>query len=477
MDWMNDEPQGGMKETMNEGRSRLFMEVTSKPQLLRAWRKVRANRGAAGIDAITIRRFERNLDLNLGELSRNLRSRSYEPAPSRYVEIPKSDGRRRELGIPTVRDRVAQRAVLDAIEPEFERQFLDCSFAFRAGRSPEMAVQRMVVARANGYRWTVEGDILEFFPSIDHRLLMEEVERTVSDRDILRLIEVWLDSGVLDGSRDTSGGLRKVTEGLANVGLTARDALDGMIQEYLSQRLSTDYEYDGRDDADPMYEREMGDEGEAPARKSGIGRAAVKHLMQEGVVLALAHRRLLKGLISARGLAVGGMGLGLALAAPPMIRKLRELTDREVGALQGAPISPLLSNIHLQPFDLEVTGRGYKLIRYCDDFVVLCRTQQEAQSALAAIESSLKSRRLRVNPTKTDILPPEVGFNFLGYEFSPDGTVTAPPNIPEVVRRRVAEFASREWKATRQRTVETSRKVQPLLGRTAAQVRDKLKRG
>ena len=144
--------------------------MTSRPHLYRAWRKVRANRGAAGIDAVTIRRFEKELELNLAELSRNLRNRTYEPAPSRQVQIPKSDGRMRELAIPSVRDRVAQRAVLDAIESEFERQFLDCSYAFRAGRSTEMAIQQIVVARANGYRWTVEVDIANFFPSIDHRL-------------------------------------------------------------------------------------------------------------------------------------------------------------------------------------------------------------------------------------------------------------------------------------------------------------------
>lgn len=461
--------------TNNEGRSKLFIEMTSTARLLRAWRKVRANRGAAGIDAITIRRFERDLDLNLGELSRNLRNRSYEPAPSRYVEVPKPSGRMRQLGIPTVRDRVAQRAVLDLIEPEFEHQFLDCSFAFRAGRSSEMAVQQIVVARANGYRWTVEGDILDFFPSIDHRLLIEEIRRTLSDKDILRLIEIWLASGVLDGSRGKSGGLTKVTEGLANVGLTARDALDGIVNDYLSQKLSTDYEYNFSDDTDSVFERDIDEECEAPPKKSAMGRAVVKHAMQECLMLTLANRRMLKGLISAKGLAVGGIGLGLALAAPPIIRKIREMVDREVGALQGAPISPLLSNIHLHPFDQEVTSRGYRLIRYCDDFVVLCRTQQEAQLALATIESGLRSRRLMLNPQKTGILPPEAVFNFLGYEFSPDGSVTAPPNIPEVMRRRVAEFASRELKAVRRRSIDTGQKVQPLIRRTAAKVRNTLK--
>lgn len=455
----------------DEGYSGMFERVTSRPHLYRAWRKVRANRGAAGIDAVTIRRFEKDLDLNLAELSRNLRNRTYEPAPSRQVQIPKSDGRMRELAIPSVRDRVAQRAVLDAIEPEFERQFLDCSFAFRAGRSTEMAVQRMVVARANGYCWTVEGDIANFFPSIDHKLLMEEVGRTVADADILRLIGIWLDSGVLDGARNEPRGFDRVTWGLANAGLTARDALDGLVSDYLSRKLSDEYDYEGGD-----FEEEAESGGEETGRKAGIGRAVMKHLMQEGVVLALANRRLLRGLISARGLAFGGVGLGLALATPPLIRKVREMVDRETGALQGAPISPLLSNIHLHPFDLEMTGKGYKLIRYCDDFVVLCRTLEEAKGALAAVEAGLRARRLRLSAEKTRILSPESGFGFLGYEFSPDGRVTAPPNIPEVMRRRVAEFAAREWAAARRQTVEVGRKVQPAVSRLAAWVQDKVRK-
>ncbi len=472
----NNEQNQGIRSASGDGYSRLFQQVTTKQHLYRAWRKVRANRGAAGIDAITIRRFEKELDLNLAELSRNLRNRTYEPAPSRHVQIPKSDGRMRELAIPSVRDRVAQRAVLDAVEPEFERQFLDCSFAFRAGRSTEMAVQRMVVARANGYRWTVEGDIANFFPSIDHRLLMDEFERTVPDTDLLRLVRIWLDSGVLDGSRKASEGFEKMTEGLANAGLTARDALDGMVNDYLSQKLSSDYDYENEGEYDNGALDEADTGSEEAIRKPGTGRAVMKHLVQEGVVLALANRRLLRGLISVRGLTVGGVGLGLALAAPPLIRKVREMVDRETGALQGAPISPLLSNIHMHPFDLELTGKGYKLIRYCDDFVVLCRTIDEARSAMSAVESGLRARRLVLNPEKTRILSPESGFSFLGYEFSADGRVTAPPNIPEVMRRRVGEFAAKEWAAARRQTSEAGRRIQPMVSRVADRLREKLRR-
>src|SRR5689334_7176784 len=108
--------------------------ISSSPSLHAAWRKVRANRGAAGVDAISIAEFEKHLEPNLAELSRNLRNKTYEPLPARYVNVSKSNGKLRELAIPTIRDRIAQRAVLDEIEPLFEPAFLDCSFGFRPGR-------------------------------------------------------------------------------------------------------------------------------------------------------------------------------------------------------------------------------------------------------------------------------------------------------------------------------------------------------
>jgi retron-type reverse transcriptase len=149
--------------------SSLLRQIAARPALYQAWRKVKANRGAAGIDGIGVHAFEPDLDANLTELSRNLLDVTYEPLPSRYVQIPKDNGKARELATPTVRDRVAQRAVLDRIEPLFAPQMLDCSFAFRAGRSAEMAVPRIVVARAQGRRWTVDADIEDFFPSINHK--------------------------------------------------------------------------------------------------------------------------------------------------------------------------------------------------------------------------------------------------------------------------------------------------------------------
>lgn len=448
-----------------------FARLASRDFLFKAWRKVRANRGAAGIDAVSLRAFERNLDPNLAELSRNLLNRGYEPLPARYVMIPKSSGGQRELAIPSVRDRIAQRAVLDAIEAAFESQFLDCSFAYRPERSIEMATQRIVVARAQGYRWTVESDIANFFPAIDHQLLMAEVKRTIKDPDVLRLLKIWLDAGVLDGARPQRSWLEHWSESLAGVQLTARDAVNGLVNEFLSERLGVS-EAEAVAAANEFDDELFDTEAAAPAQSetragTGFGRAAMKRLVQDGLLLAVAERAVLRKMLGLKFLGIGGAAIGLALAAPPLIRKARELAaqewGRDTGALQGAPISPLLSNIHLHPFDQELTRQSYRLIRYCDDFVILCRTQAEARAALAAAESALRARRLQLNPDKTHLVPPTAGFTFLGYQFNPGGTVTAPPTVPDVVRQRVAAFATREWARAKKQAHTTGQKTQSLL--------------
>lgn len=439
----------------------LLRQIAACSALERAWLKVRANRGAAGIDAISLREFARYLEQNITELSRNLLNRSYEPLPSRNVNIPKPDGKERALAIPTVRDRVAQRAVLDAIEPFFEPQFLDCSYAFRPGRSVEMAVQKIIVARARGYRWTVGADIHEFFPSIDNRLLLEELARTLNDPDLLRLIKLWLDAGELKTarkSREATGGWRMT---LASAKLSASDAVNHLFEEFLAEKLGPveETELPG---ATAEFDEELlaPETGVAnPPARNGFRRAAVRRLAKDGLLLALAERTALRGLLGAKLLGLGGAALVAGALAPPLWRKLRERCVRPVGALQGAPISPLLSNIYLHPFDRALTRQAYKLIRYCDDFVILCRSEAEAREALQAATGALRERRLELQPAKTRLVPPADAFVFLGYGFTPDGKVIAPPNVPEVVGRRVVAFADRATTRAAKRIGETKRKA------------------
>jgi RNA-directed DNA polymerase len=424
--------------------SALMERIASRGSLYTAWRKVRANRGAAGIDAISIAQFEKNLEPNLTELSRNLRDRTYEPLPARYVSVPKSNGKLRELAIPTVRDRVAQRSVLDHIEPLFEPNFLDCSFGFRPGRSTEMAIQRIVLARARGLVWTVDADIKDCFPSIDHALLMTDLRRSLDDQPTLDLIKLWLDAGALDGTRPTLLWMDRWRSRLAEVKLAAGDAVRGLLDDFVSSRLGAgsslyEPEFSGAEE----FDGDSAGSGLTPPRRdSSLGRAALRRIVEDGALLAIAQRAAFRGAFAAKLLGFGGAAVVLGLAAGPLLSKLKQKSgSAALGAAQGAPLSPLLSNVYLHPFDLAITRARLRLIRYADDFVVLCSSEREATEALQTVGSDLGERRLKLNLDKTGIVPPSKPFEFLGYRFEPDGRVVPPETLPDIVRRRVVEFA------------------------------------
>jgi RNA-directed DNA polymerase len=415
--------------------SGLLERLASRQSLYSAWRKVRANRGAAGVDAISIAQFEKNLEPNLTELTRNLLAKSYEPLPARYVSVPKSNGKLRDLAIPTVRDRVAQRSMLDHVEPLFEPHFLDCSFGFRPGRSTEMAIQRIVLARARGLMWTVDADIKDCFPSIDHGLLMSDLRGAIEDQDALDLINLWLDAGALDGSRPAPLWVSRWRSRVAELRLVADDAVRGLLDEFLSSKLGSECVFRGE-------EAEFGEERGLSRPVPSLGRTALRRIFEDGVLLAVAQRAAFRGASAARLFGIGGAAVAIGLAAGPVISKLRRASQSPTaGAPQGAPLSPLLSNIYLHPFDVAITGSGHRLVRYADDFVLLCRSEAEAAKALTDVESTLGDRRLQVNQEKTRIVPPSEAFQFLGYRFEPDGRVEPPETLPDVVRRRVVEFA------------------------------------
>lgn len=432
--------------------SGLFRRIVSVSSLYQAWRKVRANRGAAGVDAISLDEFEANLTANLRELSRSLLSGAYQPLPARFVTIAKENGKERELGILTVRDRVAQRAVLEAIEPLVEPLLLDCSFAFRQGRNVEMAVQHMIAARANGFWWTVESDVQDFFGSIDRRLLLKEVGQAVPDENVLRLLQAWLDAGALEQEAAESAKWRRQGRvAVANLRLLMRESINHAVDDYVAQRLgvSGSEDYLNNELAFQAEEQEADEtslmEGRAVAQRQ-TRREAVKRLVQDGALLALSQRALLGRLLSTKVLGLGGLAVTAAVLTPKAVAAYRHYFHPRLGTLQGAPLSPLLTNFYMTPFDRELTGQGFRLIRYCDDFVIQCRTEREAQSALRAAEQTLAGRRLRLHPDKTGIVPPDGEFEFLGYDFAADGRVIPPPNVPEQVAQQIRALARRAAK-------------------------------
>ncbi|RCV63652.1 RNA-directed DNA polymerase [Methanophagales archaeon] len=233
---------------------KLWEKVCSYQNLRLAWHKVKEKRGGPGVDQMTLDEFEQNLDDNLNTLRDLLVTGDYKPLPVVRIYKDKGNGTKRSIGIPVVRDKVVQQALLLVLSPIFESEFLDCSFAYRPGRSALNAIDMLVALIKKGYKWVLDGDIENFFDSIDHDLLISFVAEDVADTRVLKLIEALLNASVFDNM--------------------------SIHEEYL-------------------------------------------------------------------------------------------------GITQGSVISPLFANIFLHRFDQAITAKGYHLIRYADDFVVLEETQEK----------------------------------------------------------------------------------------------------
>lgn len=216
----------------------LYDKVHRRDVLERAWDQVRRNRGAAGIDRITLADVERyGVDRLLDELASDLKEGSYRPLPARRVWIPKP-GRveRRPLSIPAVRDRIVQAAVKIVIEPVFEADFLPCSYGFRPGRAPHDALQVLLDESFRGRRWVVESDIASCFESIPHEKLMQAVEERIVDRRLLKLLRAMLRAGVME-----EGAVRR-----ADVGTPQGGVVSPLLCNVYLHRLDRAWETRGR---------------------------------------------------------------------------------------------------------------------------------------------------------------------------------------------------------------------------------------
>jgi RNA-directed DNA polymerase len=200
--------------------------------MLKAFKAVKKNRGAAGIDKISIKKFEQNLEDNLNQLMKQLKDGSYQPLALRREYIPKGGGKFRPLGIPAVRDRVAQEVVRRLIEPYFEPYFSKYSYGFRPGRNCHQAVREIIRLFKLGYRIVLDADIKGFFDNIPHPLIMKLVARRIADGNILGIIQKILASGVME-----EGQLKETVMGTPQGGVIS-PLLANIVLDVLDQELA-----------------------------------------------------------------------------------------------------------------------------------------------------------------------------------------------------------------------------------------------
>lgn len=275
----------------------LYGQLLQDRVLMNAWKKVKANRGSGGIDGVTIKEYAKNEQENILKLLEKLKAKEYNPSPVRRVYIPKKDGKKRPLGIPTLEDRIVQQALTDILMPKYEKLvFHNWSMGYRPGRGVESALQVIIKNIELGRNWIYDCDIKGFFDNIPHKKLMKVLNKVIADGTVLDLIWSWLKCGY----------------------------------------------------------------------------------MEEG-----------------------------------------KYYNTKTGQVQGGVISPLLANIYLNELDWELHKAKTYFVRYADDFLLFCETEEEVTRAGNIAKSVIESLGLEVAMNKTKVVDfKNDDFDFLGFHFN-----------------------------------------------------------
>lgn len=176
----------------------LLEQILTKENLNKAYKKVYQNKGTAGVDGIKVEEIAEYIKENKDKITDKIRKRRYKPQPVKRVQIPKENGKKRNLGIPTVMDRIIQQAIVQVISPIFEEQFSDNSYGFRPNRSCEQAVLKALEYLNDGYEWIVDIDLEKFFDTVNQDRLITIIRRTIKDGDVVSLIRKYLSAGVME---------------------------------------------------------------------------------------------------------------------------------------------------------------------------------------------------------------------------------------------------------------------------------------
>ena len=184
----------------------LLEQILDLENMKQAWARVRSNKGSAGIDGMSVSDFPAFSQVHMLRIIDQIREGCYAPAPVKRVWIPKPDGTKRPLGIPTVLDRVIQQAIAQVLSPLFDVDFSESSYGFRSGRQAHTAVRRISEASQEGYKWGVDCDLKGYFDTVNHDLLIAQLNQRITDKDVLRLIGKYLRAGVRlkDGTTETT---------------------------------------------------------------------------------------------------------------------------------------------------------------------------------------------------------------------------------------------------------------------------------